>query len=141
MHWIRSLAIGALGAVLASTALVAPVSAETHTSPVIEDLGAPITTIRNTQSTAGHWVDGRPVLHMVSSQAGQTLQFSVIDIATGKMLKQIPVDGISQSHNIQIGPDGKVYIASWSPTGNLIRYTPGADVVEDLGRGPSRATP
>ncbi|SDL66498.1 putative Ig domain-containing protein [Tessaracoccus oleiagri] len=134
MHWIRSLAIGALGAALASTALVAPVSAETPTSPVIEDLGAPITTTRNTQSTAGHWVDGRPVLYMVSSQAEQTLQFSVIDIATGQQLRQIAVDGISQSHNILLGPDGKVYIASWSPTGNLIRYSPGADVVEDLGQ-------
>ncbi|MCC2594037.1 putative Ig domain-containing protein [Tessaracoccus sp. OS52] len=135
MKLFRFLAAGAAGAVLAGVGLVQPATADSVPAPepVIEDLGAPITTTRNTQSTAGYWTDGRPVVYAVSSQAEQTLQFSVIDIATGEQLEQIVVEGVAQSHHVLLGADGNVYIAAWSPSGDLLRYVPGSGVVENLG--------
>lgn len=135
MKWLRTLAVGAAGALLTSMSLVQPVSAEPAPAvqAAIEDLGAPLTTIRNTASVAGHWTDGRPVLYMASSQAEQTLQFSVIDIATGDQIRSMAVEGIAQAHNVILGPDGNVYIAAWGPTADLLRYTPGSDEVDNLG--------
>lgn len=135
MRWTRSVGMGALAAFVAAAGLTQPAVAEntSRTEPVIEDLGPAMTTVRNTQSTAGYWTDGRPVLYATSSQAEQSLRFSVIDIATGEQLDEEVVDEVAQSHHVTLGPDGDIYVAGWGPRGTLLRYDPDSGEMQNLG--------
>lgn len=122
----------ALGLSLAQTpanAEDAAVAAEAQ----IEELGVPLTTVRNTMSAPGYWTDGRPVLYAVAGQAEQALQFVVFDLATGEQLDLEVVEEVAQAYTVLVGPDDRVYIGGWGPAGTLLRYDPSVGEMENLG--------
>lgn len=133
----RRLSIATVSAAVALS--LAGLGATAHADPLVDDpeieeLGAPLTTVRMTDSQVGEWSDGSEVLYATAAQATQPLEFVVFDIETGEQLDHEVIPELEGSHSTVLGPDGNVYVAGWGPQADLLRYSPETQEIENLGQ-------
>jgi len=95
------------------------------------NLGQPIHNIINEDSCVG-MENNRAVDYIVIKGANDSTTFDVVDIISGKVLKKIPLPGVSGSWAVQQASDGKVYIGSHYKA-CFYQYTPGSDHIINLG--------
>lgn len=74
---------------------------------------------------------GNDVLY--TAVQGKPAIFTVVDIKTEQVVKEMPLPGAIVAWAFGLAPDGTVYIGTTS-NGHLMTYTPGADDVTDLGQ-------
>jgi len=96
------------------------------------NLGQPITNTINQDSSIGI-ENGRPIEYMVVKGANDSTFFAVVDILDNKMLKRIPLPGVTGAWGVETASDGKVYIGTHYD-GRLLQYTPGADNVKEIAK-------
>jgi hypothetical protein len=101
------------------------------TSDVVEDLGAPLTSLTVMEGAFGTQPDGRNVVYAVP--AGENAQLNVVDVQTRELIRAVPLPGAAGAWAITVASDGSVYVGSYS-NGRLYRYQPGTGAVTDLGQ-------
>jgi len=95
-----------------------------------EDLGAPIRKATLMRGAAGKDGAGRNVIYSVV--AGAPSIFTVIDIATEKVVKSVPMPDTSGAWSVTVSGDGSVYLGAYN-LGLLYRYIPSTDELINLG--------
>jgi hypothetical protein len=98
---------------------------------VIQDLGAPISSLTVMEGAIGRTPDGRDVVYAVP--AGENARLNVVDLHTRQLLKAVPLPGAAGAWAIVVASDGRVYVGSYS-NAHLYRYDPGTGAVTDLGQ-------
>lgn len=117
--------VDAEGAVIAETPQVVEVT------PYMEDLGVQIANLTIMTGAFGQDTAGKDVGYTVI--VGDPGQFAIVDTESEEVVRTFDLPGATGSWSIVTAEDGTVYIGSY-PNGHLYKYTPGADLVEDLGQ-------
>lgn len=144
-QWVKGAVSGVApeGAVTASVLLysstvtkgagyIDDVKVEVNPIGTFEHLGEPITNFIHQDSAIAE-EQGKLVSYTVVRGANDSTVFAIIDVLEAKVIKKIPMPGVSGVWAIEIASDGKVYAGS-STNGSLYQYTPGSDHVVNLGR-------
>ncbi|TWD73210.1 putative pyrroloquinoline-quinone binding quinoprotein [Kribbella amoyensis] len=97
---------------------------------VIQDLGAPLTSLTVMEGAFGH-ENGRDVVYAVP--AGEDAQLNVVDVRTRELVRAVPLPGAAGAWGITVASDGSVYVGSYS-NARLYRYHPDTGTVTDLGQ-------
>lgn len=97
-----------------------------------ENLGQPITNFINQDAAFGR-ESGKDVAYSVVKGANDSTVFAVIDLSTAKVVKTIPMSGVTGAWGVKAASDGKIY-AGTHYDGHLYQYTPGGSSLVDLGR-------
>lgn len=101
------------------------------TAEVIEDLGAPLTSLTVMEGAFGKEADGRDVVYAVP--AGENAEFNIVDLHSRERLRTIPLAGAAGAWAITVASDGSVYVGTY-PNAHLYRYRPETQTVTDLGQ-------
>jgi hypothetical protein len=97
-----------------------------------ENLGQPITNFINQDAALGR-ESGKEVAYTVVKGANDSTVFAVIDVDTAKVVKTIPMPGVTGAWGVKAASDGKIY-AGTHYDGHLYQYTPGGSSLVDLGQ-------
>lgn len=97
-----------------------------------ELLGQPITNFINQDAAIGR-EQGKDVAYTVVKGAGDSTVFAVIDLDTAKVVKTIPMPGVTGAWGVKAASDGNIY-AGTHYDGRLYQYTPGSDSLVNLGQ-------
>lgn len=95
-----------------------------------QDLGPQIRKATLMRGAAGKDGEGRDVIYSVV--AGAPAIFTIIDIATEKVVKSIPMPNTSGAWSVTVSSDGSVYLGAYN-LGLLYRYIPSTDELINLG--------
>lgn len=95
-----------------------------------ELLGVPITDVNVIGAQVLTGADGVPLLCGVTT--GAPAKVSTVDARTGELRSTEPLAGAGGSYATAVGPDGNVYVGSYSNS-HLYRVDPRAGTVDDLG--------
>lgn len=95
-----------------------------------EDLGAQIRKATLMRGAVGQDGEGRDVIYSVV--AGAPAIFTMIDLATEKVVKSIPMPETSGAWSVTVSSDGSVYLGAYN-LGLLYRYIPSTDELINLG--------
>lgn len=95
-----------------------------------EDLGPQIRKATLMRGAAGKDGEGRDVIYSVV--AGAPSIFTMIDLATEKVVKSIPMPDTSGAWSVTVSKDGSVYLGAYN-LGLLYRYIPSTDELINLG--------
>lgn len=102
------------------------------------DLGVPVSRASVSDAVVGK-EDGTDVFYTTVN--GDTAIFNVVDIHNNKLLRSFPLTGTQQSWRHTMAPDGTVYIAgittSGQSKGDLWMYSPVTKTVKNLGEAVS----
>ncbi|WP_221566051.1 PQQ-like beta-propeller repeat protein [Alkalihalobacillus sp. TS-13] len=118
-----------LTVLLASTTVIYMTSVKADESKV-QEIGTPLYEVSIPGATYGDGPDGEAWAYAVAG--GSPAVFNVLDAKTGERIDSFPLEGASSAWALTVDPDGNVYIGTYS-NGQLYRYTPGDDKVENLG--------
>ncbi|WP_193556300.1 FIMAH domain-containing protein [Paenibacillus ginsengarvi] len=97
-----------------------------------ENLGQPITNFINQDAAFGR-ENGKEVVYTVVKGANDSTVFAIIDLLTAKVIRTIPMPGVTGAWAVKAASDGKVY-AGTHYDGHLYQYTPGGTSLVDLGQ-------
>jgi WD40 repeat protein len=100
-------------------------------SGVYENLGTALKRVVGIGGTPFDGPDGTPYISVAVN--GSPAQFVVLHALTLEVVKIIDIPGTTTTSALVTGSDGKVYIGS-TGSGELFRYSPGADALEPLGK-------
>ncbi len=130
----RTSVLSALVAVLAVLTVLGtstiPTARAAPPDDVIQDLGAPLTTLTVMDSVFGR-EDGRDVVYAVP--AGENARLNIVDVHTRELIRTVALPGAAGTWAITIATDLNVYIGSYS-NAHLYRYSPATKAVTDLGQ-------
>lgn len=146
----RRLVIGALAAALLASALpFAPAQAAEQDlalaspppppSGELTDLGSPISSLTVVEGDFGHLPDGRFAVYAAPMGENAELNISTVVNGPNTSLGRHAMPGASGSPMVTVGPDGRVYSATFYE-GHLFRWDPASEEMVDLGRAPGGAT-
>lgn len=96
------------------------------------NLGQPITNFINMDAAFGR-ENGKEVVYTVVKGADDSTVFAIIDLLGAKVIRTIPMPGVTGAWAVKAATDGKVY-AGTHYDGHLYQYTPGGDSLVDLGQ-------
>ncbi|MDF2714200.1 MAG: hypothetical protein K0R28_1125 [Paenibacillus sp.] len=108
------------------------VKVEVNPIGTFEHLGQPIMNFIHQDSAIGH-EQGRHVSYTVVKGADDGTVFAVVDILDAKVIKTIPMPGVTGAWAVKQASDGKIYVGTHYD-GRLYQYSPGSDSLVDLGR-------
>jgi WD40 repeat protein len=95
-----------------------------------EDMGAQIRKATIMRGAIGLDGDGKHVIYTVV--AGAPSIFTIIDLATEKVVKSLPMPETSGAWSVTMSNDGSVYLGAYN-LGLLYRYVPSTDTLINLG--------
>ncbi|WP_406051892.1 PQQ-binding-like beta-propeller repeat protein [Kribbella sp. NBC_00889] len=98
---------------------------------VIQDLGAPISSLTIMEGAIGRTPDGRDVVYAVP--AGENALLNVVDLHSRQLLNTVSLNGAAGAWAIVVAADGRVYVGTY-PNAHLYRYDPADGTVSDLGQ-------
>ena len=108
------------------------VKVEVNPIGTFENLGEPILNFINQDAAIGK-EQGKDVAYAVVKGANDSTVFAVFDLLSAKVIKTIPMPGVTGAWGVKAASDGKIY-AGTHYDGHLFQYTPGGDSLVDLGR-------
>ncbi|MDQ0338578.1 streptogramin lyase [Caldalkalibacillus uzonensis] len=103
----------------------------------IEHLGTAINSVVIPHAAYGKGPNGENWMYVVAN--GSPPNLNIIGVETGERVDNFPLEGAHTSWGLTVAPDGTLYIGS-QRNGNLYRYIPGMDNIENLGRPISSET-
>ncbi|WP_181346946.1 WD40 repeat domain-containing protein [Thalassobacillus sp. CUG 92003] len=97
----------------------------------VKEIGTAINDVSIPGAAYGEGSNGEEWAYAVAG--GSPAVFNIVNAETGESVDSFELEGADSSWALTVDPEGKVYIGSYS-NGNLYRYTPGDDKVENLGK-------
>lgn len=130
---VRSIA--AAGAIAMVAAMMSTGASAAPAGP-IEDLGEPLQDVLLIGGDVGPGPNGETVIWSAVSSQPATL--NAVDPADGSVVASYPLEGAGGSWEVEVSPDGSVYVGTYSSS-KLFRWT-AEDGLVDLGNPLSTAT-
>lgn len=126
---MRRLAVPLLTVLALLAAGISPAAADVD-SDVVQDLGAPLTSLTVMEGAFGQ-ENGRDVIYAVP--AGEDAKLNVVDLHSRELIRAVPLPGAAGAWAITVATDGSVYVGSYA-NARLYRYRSETGTVTDLGQ-------